>query len=101
MATPLPLLRRPSSRSCFIFKSILKGASEPDADLMPAGEGVFLSWTSSGVSYEKTPVHDLPVRDLTSGGLTGFRPLLGGCYLEGPLGDWLLFCLHLEHLEEL
>ncbi len=77
MGVPIPLLHQCPGRSILTPNSILEAALRPKSSDVrsPADEGVFPSWISSRVFYGATPVCDLPIRDLTCGGLTEFRLL--------------------------
>ncbi len=84
MAVSLPLPHQCTGRSFFAPESILEAASQSESGdvLVPVDEGVFPFWLSNGISYGATPVCDLLIWDLTSGGMADFQLLADGYLLR-------------------
>ncbi len=78
MMISIPLLHPCFGRSSFIFKNTFEATfqSETGDTLTPAKKGFFSPLSFDKVSFEETPVGDLPIHDLTFGGLADFRLLM-------------------------
>ncbi len=77
---PIPLPHHYSDRSFFVPEGTFEATSQSEYGGVwtPASRNFFLPWSSNGVSFEETPMCDLPIRDLMSGGLADFWPFLKG-----------------------
>ncbi len=82
-------LQQCSGRSFFVIKDAFSDITSP------GNERLFSFRASNGAPSGAAPTHDLPIRDLRSGGLASFRLLADGHHREDPLGRRPAFCLNL------
>ncbi len=96
MMTIMPLLYLCFGCNFFVVGSIFEATSQSESGnvLTPADKGFFLPWSSNEVSSVESSMCDLPIRDLTAGGLADFWLLAGGYAYEDHAGEKAGLCLH-------
>ncbi len=90
MMIPMPSPQQCPGRSFFVSENTFEAASRPKFGGVSTlvDTSFLIPWSSNGVSSEETPMCDLPIRDLMSGGLADFRPRMDDCSYEDLSRRW-------------